>query len=191
MEFWGAFLSCNKPTSHFPGWLQVSILLLACKVSCMLRVQRSCLDQNNFLMKKNNVYLFQNQGFKTFLFSKPSWWNLLEESKKKYTSQNVFYKRFSLTRAMRRVSRVPSNQDQWCQPSTNSQHRGWKNLSKRIHPGLIHKNLHRATAMNLRQTRPRHNCCCCILVSKIVTMFHVQKGEKKLVPEINFFGGKF
>ena len=141
-------------------------------------------------MKKTSIY-FKIVLFKTPLFSEPSWWNLLEESKKKYTSQNVFYKRFSLTRAMRRVSRVPSNQDQWCQPSTNSQHRGWKNFSRRS-PGLIHKNLHRATAMNLRQTQPPHNCCCRILVSKIGAMFHVQKGqEKNLVPESTFWGGKF
>ena len=81
----------------------------------------------NILVSKYQSYLktsidFKIVLFKNPLFSKPSWWNLLEESKKKYTSQNVFYKRFSLTRAMRRVSRVPSNQDQWCQPSTNSQH---------------------------------------------------------------------
>ena len=118
-------------------------------------------------MKKTSIY-FKIVLFKTPLFFEPSWWNLLEESKKKYTTQNVFYKRFSLTRAMRRVSRVPSNQDQWCQPSTNSQHRGWKKFSRRI-PGLIHKNLLRATAMNLRQTQPLHNCCCCILVCKIRT----------------------
>ena len=143
-------------------------------------------------MKKTSI------NFKIFLFSplfsEPGWWNLLEESKKKYTSQNVFYKRFSLTRAMRRVSRVPSNQDQWCQPSTNSQHRV-KNISQGgflvsfYYLYLIHKNLHRATTMNLRKTRPPHNWCCPILVSKIPArlqsclhwngaMFHVQKGQK-------------